>query len=151
DTEQFSERWNAEARADKRAAIGCRDGDGGGDFVVGLSAVLRPEKNPLQLVDAVANLRARGVPARALFMGDGEMRAPLEARARERGIGAEVFVTGLQQDVRPWLAACDALVLCSFTEAFSLAAIEAMALGKPVVHADVGGAAEMIVPGWNGF
>src|SRR5262249_26038368 len=45
----------------------------------------------------------------------------------------------------------DAAVLCSFTEAFSLAAIEAMALAKPVVHADVGGAAEMIVPGWNGF
>ena len=147
DTEQFCESWNAEARGRARAAIGCREGD----FVVGLSAVLRPEKNPLQLVDAVAILRARGVPARALFIGDGEMRAALEARARERGVGPEVFVTGLQEDVRPWLAACDALVLCSFTEAFSLAAIEAMALGKPVVHADVGGAAEMIVPGWNGF
>jgi len=147
DTEQFSEQWNATARSRTRAAIGCREGD----FVVGLSAVLRPEKNPLQLVDAIVRLRARGVPARALFIGDGEMRAALEARARDRGVGAEVVVTGLQEDVRPWLAACDALVLCSFTEAFSLAAIEAMALGKPVVHADVGGAAEMIVPGWNGF
>src|SRR5437870_10988094 len=52
----------------------------------------------------------------------------------ELGIGREVVITGLQQDVRPWLAACDALVLCSLTEAFSLAALEAMALGKPVVH-----------------
>jgi glycosyltransferase involved in cell wall biosynthesis len=43
------------------------------------------------------------------------------------------------------------MVLCSFTEAFSLAALEAMALGRPVVHSDVGGAAEMIVPGRNGF
>jgi glycosyltransferase involved in cell wall biosynthesis len=42
------------------------------------------------------------------------------------------------------------MVLCSFTEAFSLAAIESMALHKPVVHSDVGGASEMIVPGWNG-
>jgi glycosyltransferase involved in cell wall biosynthesis len=41
--------------------------------------------------------------------------------------------------------------LCSFTEAFSVAAIEAMALCRPVVHSDVGGAAEMIVPGRNGF
>ena len=147
DTEQFSEACNTEARSRSRAAIGCREGD----FVVGLSAVLRPEKNPVQLVDAIVRLRSRGVPARALFIGDGEMRAAVEARARDRGVGPEVFVTGLQKDVRPWLAACDALVLCSFTEAFSLAAIEAMALGKPVVHADVGGAAEMIVPGWNGF
>jgi L-malate glycosyltransferase len=37
------------------------------------------------------------------------------------------------------------------TETFSLAAIEAMALGKPVVHSDVGGAAEMIIQGKNGF
>jgi glycosyltransferase involved in cell wall biosynthesis len=43
------------------------------------------------------------------------------------------------------------MALCSFTETFSLAAIEAMALGRPVVHSDVGGAAEMIVPGRNGF
>lgn len=43
------------------------------------------------------------------------------------------------------------MVLCSFTEALSLSAIEAMAMGRPVVHSDVGGAAEMIVPGRNGF
>ena len=147
DTEQFSESWNTEARVRTRASLGLEEGD----FVVGLSAVLRPEKNPLQLVDAVARLRRRRVPARALFIGDGEMRAAVEARAREHGIGGEVLVTGLQQDVRPWLAACDVVALCSFTEAFSLAAIEAMAMAKPVVHADVGGAAEMIVPGWNGF
>src|SRR5689334_11671144 len=130
DTEHFSEDWNAEARSRTRAALGCAEGD----FLIGLSAVLRPEKNPLQLVDAIAILRSRGVPARALFIGDGEMRAAVEARASARGVGAEVVVTGLQEDVRPWLAACDALALCSFTEAFSLAAIEAMALGKPVVH-----------------
>jgi glycosyltransferase involved in cell wall biosynthesis len=37
------------------------------------------------------------------------------------------------------------------TESFSLSALEAMALGKPVVHAEVGGAAEMICPGHNGY
>jgi len=147
DTEQFSIGWNLEARARTRAALGIAPGE----FVIGLSAVLRPEKNPLQLVDAVALLRARGVPARALFIGDGELRGPVEARALELGIPGEVAITGLREDVRPWLAACDTVVLCSRTEAFSLAAIEGMALGKPVVHADVGGAAEMIAPGWNGY
>jgi glycosyltransferase involved in cell wall biosynthesis len=53
--------------------------------------------------------------------------------------------------VRPFVAACDVLAVCSTTETFSLAALEAMALGKPVVHAKVGGAAEMIRPGDNGF
>ena len=51
------------------------------DYVIGLSAVLRPEKNAVQLIDAVSRLRARGIPARALFIGDGPERARVEARA----------------------------------------------------------------------
>jgi len=120
------------------------------DYVIGMSAVLRPEKNHVQLVEALAMLRRRGVPARALFIGDGETRGAIEARAARLGVSGDVVITGLQQDVRPFLAACDVLALPSFTEAFSLAAIEAMALGRPVVHAEVGGAAEMIAHGHNG-
>ena len=121
------------------------------DLVIGLSAVLRPEKNPVQLVEAVAMLRRRGIPARALMIGDGEMRPAVEAAAQRAGVAESVAITGLVQDVRPFLAACDVLALTSHTEAFSLAAIEAMALGMPVVHAEVGGAAEMIRPGHDGY
>ena len=126
-------------------------GLGPGDYVVGLSAVLRPEKNHLQLVDAIASLRQRGAPAKALMIGDGPMRPAIEERARSLGVAQDIVITGLQQDVRPYLAACDATVLTSFAEAFSLAAVEAMAMQKPVVHSDVGGAAEMIHPGVDGF
>ena len=122
-----------------------------GDYVIGMSAVLRPEKNHVQLVEAVAELRRRGVPARALMVGDGETRPAVETRAQALGVADQVTITGLQQDVRPFLAACDVVALTSHTEAFSLAAIEAMALERPVVHSDVGGAAEMIRPGVNGF
>ena len=121
------------------------------DFVIGLSAVLRPEKNPLQLVDAAAILRRQGIPARALLIGDGPMRGAVEERARRLGIQDFVSITGFQQEVRPFVAACDTLALTSFTEALSLAAIEAMAMAKPVVHSEVGGAAELIRPGRNGF
>ncbi len=128
-----------------------RLGYAAGDYVVGMCAVLRPEKNPLQLVDATAALRSRGIPARALFIGDGPMRALVEARAAGAGVADAVRITGLQQDVRGLLAACDVLVLCSDTEALSLAALEAMARARPVVHSHVGGAAEMIRDGHNGF
>jgi glycosyltransferase involved in cell wall biosynthesis len=122
-----------------------------GDYVIGLSAVLRPEKNAVQLIDAVARLRARGIPARALFIGDGPERARVEARARALGVADRFVISGFQEDVRPFLSACDVVTLTSFTEAFSLAAIEAMALGRPVVHAEVGGAAEMIHSGHDGW
>ena len=122
-----------------------------GDYVIGLSAVLRPEKNPAQLIDAVSRLRARGIPARALFIGDGPERARVEARARSLGVADRFVISGFQEDVRPFLSACDVVALTSFTEAFSLAAIEAMALGRPVVHPEVGGAAEMIHSGHDGW
>jgi glycosyltransferase involved in cell wall biosynthesis len=147
DTEEFCDRRSPEERRAVRSRLGFSDSD----YLIGLPALLRPEKNPVQLVDAVAALRGMRIPARALFIGDGEMRAAIESRARARGLASSVVVTGFQRDVRPWVAACDAATLCSLTEAFSLAAIEAMALGKPVVHSDVGGAAEMIDPGRNGF
>lgn len=122
------------------------------DFVVGMCAVLRPEKNHVQLVEAVARLRARGVPAKALLIGDGPARGRIEARARALGVATEVLVTGYQQDVRPLIGACDAMALCSTAvETFSLAALEAMALARPVVHARIGGAADMISSGRDGL
>jgi len=141
--------WRMEegARAIMRRALGFAEDD----LVVALPAVLRPEKNPVQLVEAVALARRRGVPARALFIGDGPMRAAVEARAQELGVAAGTVITGLQQDVRPLLAAADVAALCSHSEALSLAALEALALGRPVLHSAVGGAAEMIEPGRNGF
>lgn len=147
DTEEFCDKWNPEERRVLRGALGFSDAD----YVIGMLALLRPEKNHVQLVEAISTLRHLGIPARALIIGDGEMRGAIEERRRELDVENDVVITGLQQEVRPYVAACDAMVLCSRTEAFSLAAIEAMALSRPVVHSDVGGAAEMIIPGRNGF
>jgi glycosyltransferase involved in cell wall biosynthesis len=144
------EHWSP-ARAEEAERLRRLLGIGDGDYAIGMCAVLRPEKNHLQLVDAIAALRRRGVPARAVLIGDGPMRGAIEERARSQGVAGDVLITGLQQDVRPFVSACDTLALTSTTEAFSLAAVEAMALGRPVVHSDVGGAAEMIQPGRQGF
>jgi glycosyltransferase involved in cell wall biosynthesis len=148
DIDEFYDSGSPEERGRLRSALGFSDSD----FVIGISAMLRPEKNHVQLVDAIAKLRKMGSPARALMIGDGVMRPAIEARARALDLEGDVVITGLQQDVRPYIAACDVVVICSdAVETFSLAALEAMAFGRPVVHSEIGGAAEMIVPGWNGF
>jgi len=147
DTTRFSNHFSAVQRAAMRRALGFSEQD----YLIVIVALLRPEKNHVQLVDAVAALRKNGIAACALMIGDGETRAAVEARARARGVERAVVITGFRREVRPYLAAGDVFALCSVTEAFSLAAIEAMALGKPVVHPNVGGAAEMIFPGRNGF
>lgn len=140
------EHWKPVDARGLRRALGFAEDD----YVIGLSAVLRPEKNAPQLVEALAALRQRGLPARALFIGDGPERGRVEQRARALGVADRIVISGFQEDVRPFLSACDVVTLTSFTEALSLAAIEAMALGRPVVHPDVGGAAEMIQSGHDG-
>jgi glycosyltransferase involved in cell wall biosynthesis len=147
DVDAFADRATLGERASLRRKLGFADAD----YVLAMTGALRPEKNHVQLVDAVALLRARGIPARALMIGDGETRGAIEARARARDVPEHVSITGFTDDVRPFVAAADVAVLCSFTEALSLAALEAMALGKPVVHSAVGGAAEMVAPGSTGF
>ncbi len=140
--------WSARDREAQRAVLGFA----ANHLVLGMCALFRPEKNHLQLIEAIGVLRRRGVAARALLVGDGEMRPAIEARARELGVSDAVVITGLQKDVRPFVAASDAVVLCSESvETFSLAALEAMALGLPVVLSEIGGAAEMVRPGENGF
>jgi glycosyltransferase involved in cell wall biosynthesis len=142
--------WRApgpEVRSRARTVLGFAPGD----YVVGMCAVLRREKNPLQLVDALALLRSRGISARVLLIGDGPMRPAVEARARALGVAASLTIAGFQQDVRAFLAAADAVALCSTSETFPLAALEAMALGRPVVLPAVGGAAEMVRAGREGF
>jgi glycosyltransferase involved in cell wall biosynthesis len=96
-------------------------------------------------------LRGRGIAARALLIGDGPMRPAIEARARALGVAGEVAIAGLHDDVRPLLAAADTAALCSISETFPLAALEAMALGRPVVLPAVGGVPEMVRPGREGL
>jgi glycosyltransferase involved in cell wall biosynthesis len=147
DTQVFRDRSSPAERETLRIALGLSEAD----FVIGIAARLSPEKNHVQLVDALALLCTMGIRARVLMIGDGDLRSAIEARARERNVEHEIVITGFQRDVRPYVAVCNVMVLCSRTEAFSLAAIEAMAMGKPFVHSDVGGAAEMIRPGEDGY
>jgi glycosyltransferase involved in cell wall biosynthesis len=137
---------------DARAAAKARLGLGPEDFVAGLLATFRPEKNHVQLIDAVAALRARGMAAKALFVGGGPTMAAVKAHALARGQSDHVVFAGEQSDVRPFVAAMDVGVLCSVAvEALSIAALETMAMGVPMVMSDIGGASEIVTDGVEGY
>jgi glycosyltransferase involved in cell wall biosynthesis len=137
-----------EQRAARRVALGI----GADELVLGLCAALRPEKNVGQLIEATALLNATGVLARAIIVGDGPQAQSLRSAAAARGIDARVLFAGAQKDIRPWIAAFDVGVLCSTTiETMSLAALEIMASGRPMILSEIGGAAEIVRPGVNGF
>ncbi len=128
-------------RAARRAALGFAEAD----VVAAFCAVLRPEKNAGQFLQALAALRAEGAPLKGLVVGDGPCAAALRAQAEALGLDGAVTWTGMQADVRPWLAAADFGVNASVAiETLSLAALETMAMGLPMAMSDIGGAAEIV-------
>jgi glycosyltransferase involved in cell wall biosynthesis len=148
DVDRFTDRYSPDQKLELRRSLGLADGD----YVVGLCAALRPEKAHGDLLKAVARLRRQGVPAKALLIGDGPERALIEKMTVDLGLQQHVHITGVQQDVRPYIACCDVMTLVSRSiETFSLAALESMALGKPLVMSDIGGASEQVIYGQNGF
>ncbi len=147
DVEYLCDAATPAERRTLRAGLGYADAD----YVLGIAGGLRPEKNHAQLLEAAAQLRGRGLAAKVLFIGDGAQRTALERRARALGLEPHLAITGFRDDIRPFVTACDVMCMCSLTEALSLAAIEAMAMSRPVVHSQVGGAAELIEHGRNGL
>jgi glycosyltransferase involved in cell wall biosynthesis len=129
-----------------------RYGFGAEDRVVGLCAVFRPEKAHGDLLEAVAALKARGAGWKALLIGDGPTRPAVEATIARCGLEDDVRITGYLDDVRAAVMACDVIALVSTSiETLSIAALEAMALGKPMLMSAIGGAAELVEPGVNGY
>lgn len=139
------------AQTPRQEGLRARLGLASDDYVIGICSGLRPEKAHGDLLRALAGLHGRGIAAKALLIGDGPERTHIESTARELGIQPHVIITGLQNDVRPYIACCDVMTLVSHTETFSLAALESMALAKPLVMSDIGGASEQVVHGQTGL
>jgi glycosyltransferase involved in cell wall biosynthesis len=114
---------------------------------------LTAQKAPLLLIDALAEVVARGLDVRLVLAGDGELRSATEARIRARGLEDRVEITGWidEEEVRRRIVASRCLVLPSFAEGLPVVIMEALALGRPVVSTYVGGIPELVRPGENGW
>ena len=97
------------------------------------------------------SLREQGVDALLLLVGDGDDRERLEQLAHELGVARSCLFLGYQEDVAPWYAISDAVVLTSASEGTPVTIIEALAAGRPVVATDVGGVSDVVDEGETGF
>ncbi len=119
--------------------------------VLGVVGSLYPVKGHRFFLEAMPELLRRWPQARLLVIGRGELDVALKEQAQQLAIGANVHFLGMRQDVPRLLSVLDAFVLPSLSEGLSLALLEAMASGKPVVATLVGGNPELIDHGRTGF
>ena len=108
-------------------------------FVVGWIGRMTGVKRTDDVLLAVRGLRERGVDAVLCMVGDGPDRDAVEQRAHDLDIVRHCLFVGYQDEVAPYYAAFDALILPSANEGTPVSAIEALA-GDPELRARMGAA-----------
>jgi N-acetyl-alpha-D-glucosaminyl L-malate synthase BshA len=110
----------------------------------------RPVKRVEDVVK-VFQLVNEKIPSKLLLVGDGPDRLLAERTCRTLGIEDRVIFTGKIVGTEKVLEMCDTFLLPSETESFGLAALEAMAVGVPVISSNTGGIPEVNEHGFSGF
>jgi L-malate glycosyltransferase len=147
-------------RASARASLGVA---GERRLLLGVVAQLTPWKGQDTAIEALKLLRGQGLDAHLLLIGSAKFLARSTrfdneaylSRLRElvasSGLQDRVTWLGEREDIPELMRALDILLLPSWEEPFGRAIIEAMALGVPVVATNVGGPAEIIADGREGY
>ena len=121
-------------------------------FVIGTVARLQDVKDQANLIDAFALLRTMLPQARLrlVLVGDGPLRAALEAQVAALGLQDCVWMAGPRADVAPPMRSFSLFALSSIAEGTPVTLLEAMASGLPVVASAVGGIPELVRHGAMG-
>jgi glycosyltransferase involved in cell wall biosynthesis len=117
---------------------------------VGMVARLTSQKAPEVFVRAAARVCRVRSDVQFWLIGDGELRAPLEALARQLGVGAAIQFLGHRRDVPDLLRALDLFVLTSRYEGLPFSVLEAMACGLPVIATRAPGTVDVVEDGVTG-
>jgi colanic acid/amylovoran biosynthesis glycosyltransferase len=105
------------------------------------------------LIDAFARLVGDGLDASLTIVGDGPLRAALEARVRSHGLHDRVHLVGRvgQDGIIAFYDKADIFALASFSEGIPVVLMEAMATQLAVVATRVGGIPELVEDGRHGL
>ncbi len=141
-----ADRWRPDpaVRTRVRREFGVSDGT----TLIAFAGRLAPEKQPHVLAGTVRSLVRSNRDVVAVVAGDGPDRAWLEEYRIDHLLDDRCLVLGAvsAERVRELLRAADIFFLPSEREGIALSIFEAMACGVPVVAADVGGQAELVIP-----
>ena len=121
------------------------------DIIIAVVGRLGVEKGHRYLIKAAHHVCQRHPRTRFLLIGDGELRAPLIDMTRKANLTAHVLFLGLRSDIPQILESARLFALPSLWEGLSIALLEAMAAGLPVVASRVSGTNEVMIDGVTGL
>jgi glycosyltransferase involved in cell wall biosynthesis len=139
-----------EAPEGARARVRERLGATPQEVVVGSIANFKPQKSPLDFIEAARRARLREPRLRFFIAGDGILRPAVERAIAAADLGGVVHLLGWRDDVPELLAAMDIFLLTSVFEGLPRVVLQAMAASVPVVATDTGGVGEIVVDGDTG-
>ena len=110
-----------------------------------------PEKNPLQVVNSLAQLRH--LEWHCVMIGDGPQRSLVEREIRRHKLSERFLLTGWlsQDEVMDWFAHSDILFMPSLSEGMPLVGLQGLAMGLAIVASRVGGFVDLVEPHHNGY
>ena len=122
------------------------------DFTMAIMARIEPYKGHLLLLEAAAALAAEGRKFKLLVAGTGSFEEEVRARAKAMGLDDDVLFLGFTKEVPLLLSVIDVQLNASYgTEASSLALLEGLSIGVPVIASDYGGNPYSIDDGQDGL
>ena len=126
----------------KRESLGYGDDD----FLLLTVAEMTPNKNHITILKALSLLKERGELGKIhyLICGRGEMWASLEQSAKEMGIDDHVNFLGYRTDAPELYKASDLFLFVTLREGLSVALMEAMSSGMPIVCAKIRGNTDLV-------
>lgn len=119
--------------------------------IVGTVARLHPVKGHTYLLKAIQKIVQQRQDVVFPWIGDGDLHAELEREAKELGVDKYIKMLGFRKDVPDLLPQLDLFVLPSLSEGLSVAILEALAVGVPMIATAVGGTPEVITDHEDGL
>lgn len=128
-TEKFI--YSVETREKVRKELGLR-----GEYLVGTVGRFSYQKNPFYELEIIKSLLQKDINARFLWIGSGDLKKEVEARARTYGIYDRIIFLGNTDHVNEYYQAMDCFILPSRFEGLPIVGIEAQAAGLPCFFSD---------------
>jgi L-malate glycosyltransferase len=121
------------------------------NFIIGAVGALQHQKDYITMINVINKVSIKFPNVILRIMGEGPERKNIENHIKKLKLEKHVELNGIVKDIPSVLRELDLFLMTSLWEGFSIALLEAMATGLPIVATSVGGNSEAILDGQTGL